>query len=375
LKRGFGVAEFRILTSIGEIPAARWNACVPESVEEHACLTAIERANIPGFTMLYILIEEKGELLAVASAFTTAYNLETMMDGQGARIVARLRRSFPRLLAPRLACLGSPCTETAAIGFHPKLHAGERSDCALLLLLGLSEIAAQQDCALLGIKDLDAAGEVALSEVLDLHGYVGAAGQAVAWLPIDFQDVDEYLGRLSRATRRGLRRKLRNSADVRVERRSSISDVTEQIFALYRATLNRAAQRFEELTPLYFTSLLEEMQGRATCTLYFVQDELIAANFLIEDKGILLDKYWCMADAGRDHDLYYLSWINNIRYALERGLSRYQAGQANVGLKRSLGCRFDETVTHVRHRNPLCNRALRLAVPWLAGGQSLQEAA
>lgn len=368
------MAETRILESIREIPAERWNGCLPDTVEDHSCLAAIERADLPGFTLRYILVEEEGELLAAASAFATSYNLETMMDGQGGRIVARLRRSFPKLLAPRLACLGSPCTETAAIGFRSGLSAAQRGRCAESLLQGLSRVAAEQDCVLLGAKDLDS-GEAALSVALAQEGFVGLSGQAIAWLPIDFADVDEYLGRLSRATRRGLRRKLKNSAAVRVERRTSIGNVAERIFALYRATLSRADHRFEELTPSYFTAFLEEMQGRASCTLYTVEEELIAANFLIEDKGMLLDKYWCMADSGRDHDLYYLSWVENVRYALDHGLGRYQAGQANVGLKRSLGCRFDETFTYVRHRNALCNRALRLAVPWLAGEQPLAKAA
>ncbi len=367
--------EARIVSSIGEIAPALWNACVPHTAEDHACLVAIERAALPGFTLSYIVVEEGGRVLAVAPAFVTAYPLDTMMEGAGARIVGRLRQSLPRLLAPSLACLGSPCTETAGIRFAPHLGAAERREIAPLFLAALGDIGAANRCALLGLKDLAPEEASALSTALAGEHYLPTSGQPVAWLAIEFGTVDEYLGQLSRATRRSLRRKLKSSGTVRVERRTSIDDVAARVFALYGATLDRAANRFEELTPAYFTGLLETMAGRAHCTLYYVGDALLAANVLIEDGDTLLDKYWCMADAGRAHDLYYLSWIANIGYCLDRGLSRYQAGQASPDLKRSLGCRFDATTTYVRHRNPLCHGALRMALPWLAGGEPVARAA
>lgn len=367
--------EVRILSAIGEISAARWDACVPRTVEDHACLLAIERAALPGFTLNYIVVEDAGRAVAVAPAFVTVFPLDTMMDGAGARIVGHLRHSLPSLLAPRLACLGSPCTETAGIRFAPELGVPERAGVGRLLLAALADLGAAQGCALLGLKDLAGDEDAALSVALADEHYLPIAGQAVAWLPIAFTSVEAYLSQLSRATRRGLRRKLKASGDVRIERRTCVDDVAAEVFALYRATLNRAAHRFEELTPAYFTSLLETMTGRAHCTLYHVGDELLAANMLIEDGGMLLDKYWCMADAGRAHDLYYLSWTANVGYCIERGLSRYQAGQASPALKRSLGCRFDRTTTYVRHRNPLLHRALRAALPWIAGDQPLNHAA
>lgn len=367
--------EIRVLTSIADVDAVRWNECGPRTMEDHAYLLAVERAGLSGFTLRYIVVEEAGGFLAVAPAFVSAYPLDTMMEGRSARIVGRLRQGLPRLLAPRLACLGSPCTETADVRFATDLAPEDRRAAASLVLDGLTGIGAASDCALLGLKDLAADEEAALTHALRGERYLPTAGQPVAWLPIDFATIDHYLARLSRATRRSLRRKLKGWAAVRVERRTCIDDVVSRVFALYRATLRRADHRFEELTPAYFTGLLRTMAGRAHCTLYSVGDELLAANFLIDDGETLLDKYWCMADAGRDHHLYYLSWMANIRHCLDHEFARYQVGQADTELKRSLGCRFDITTTYVRHRNPLCHGALRVALPWLAGRELLAEVA
>lgn len=366
--------EARVLRSIGEVPAEWWDGCEPHLVEDHAYLRAVEAAALPGFTMRTLVVTHDGHLLAAAPAFVTRYPLDTMMEGTGARLVASLRRGLPALLAPRLACLGSPCTETARVRFARGLDAATRRAAAASLVAGLAMLEAEEDCTLLGTKDLALDEAPELSRALAAAGYLATSGQPIAVLPIDFPDTNTYLARLSRATRRSLRRKLRTADAVRIERRTDVDDVAGEVHALYRATLGRAAHRFEELTPAYFTGVLAAMPGRAHMTLYRVGDELLAANLLIADGDTLLDKYWYMADAGRAHHLYHFSWIENIHFCLGAGLTRYQAGQANADAKASLGCRLEPTTTYVRHRNALCNGALRVALPWI-GGEPIARAA
>lgn len=366
--------EALVLRSVAEVPAQWWDTCEPHLAEDHAYLRAVEQAALPGFTMRALVVTYGERLLAAAPAFVTRYPLDTMMEGTGARVIAGLRRGLPALLAPRLACLGSPCTETAGVRFARGLDTTTRCAAAASLVARLAMLGAEEDCALLGAKDLAADTAPEMVGALGAAGYLVTSGQPIAVLPIDFPDVEAYLASLSRATRRGLRRKLRSADAVRIERRTNIDDIVGRVHALYRATLDRAVHRFEELTPAYFTAVLAAMPGRAHVTLYYVGDELLAANLLVADAGILLDKYWCMADAGRVHGLYHLSWIENIRHCLQAGLTRYQAGQANANAKLSLGCRLEPTTTHVRHRNALCNGALRVALPWI-GGEPVARAA
>ena len=359
------MAEARIDESISQLTAAWWDACEPHCAEDHAYLSAVEQAVLPGFTMRTLVVLSGDRLLAAAPAFVTRYPLDTMMEGAGARMVAGLRRRLPDLLAPRLASLGSPCTETAGVRWAPELDAATQGAAAAALVAGLAKLGAEEDCTLFGVKDLAADAAPEMLDAIGAAGYLATSGQPIAQLPIDFANVDAYVAGLSRATRRGLRRKLRSAEAVRIERRTNIDDVLDRVHGLYRATLSRAVHRFEELTPAYFTAVLAAMPGRAHATLYYVGEELLAANLLIADGCTLLDKYWCMADAGRAHCLYHLSWMENIRHCLEAGLTRYQAGQANADAKQSLGCQLEPTTTHVRHRNAFCHRALRFALPWI----------
>jgi hypothetical protein len=160
-----------------------------------------------------------------------------------------------------------------------------------------------------------------------------------------------------------MRRKLRSQSAVRVERRHNIDDVVDEVIALYAQTRRRAELQFEELTPEYFRGVLAQVPG-ASCALYFVHDRLLAANLLIENRQVLLDKFFCMdAEAGRTFNLYFLSWFANIEYGLQRGLRRYLSGQAGYASKLRLGSELGRTWLYFRHRNALINAALQVLAP------------
>ncbi|MFZ8406833.1 hypothetical protein ACO1L8_14415, partial [Staphylococcus aureus] len=71
------------------------------------------------------------------------------------------------------------------------------------------------------------------------------------------------------------------------------------------------------------------MPDRAYCTLYWEGDRLLAANLLLRGDDTLLDKFFFMdGERGRELNLYFLSWMQNVDYCLRHGLKRYQSGQA-----------------------------------------------
>src|SRR6185369_2939729 len=115
---------------------------------------AVEAAGIEGFRWRYLLLEEGAHLLAAAPAFLTDYPLETTLAGPARRVADGLRRVAPDVLTLRLACVGSPCTETAPLGFDPGVAAADRPVLLRRLLTAFSEAAGQARCGLLGVKDV-----------------------------------------------------------------------------------------------------------------------------------------------------------------------------------------------------------------------------
>ncbi|MBB3456801.1 hypothetical protein FHT86_005112 [Rhizobium sp. BK313] len=351
--------------SIRAVGRDAWNACFHDQVEDYDCLLAIEEAGIGGFEWRYITIVEDGRVSAVMPAFLCLYALDTTLeDGLLRKAVRRVRQRFPGFLTLRLACLGSPCTETGTVGFHPDVPPERREVLFAELLSYFEQLAATEDCALMGLKDIPQPVAAALDGPLSARRYAMIGGLPTAWLDIDFKSIDEYLARLSSGTRKDMRRKLKSFAQVRVEIRTDFGDFLPEVMALYHDTRNRSEWQFEELTIDYFEGILSHMRGRSFCAFYFVEDRLLAANLIVHDGRVAIDKFFCMdGEEGRPYNLYFLSWFTNLRYCLEHGIGRYQSGQAYYENKVRLGSKLTANAMFFRHRNPVLQKILRLVSP------------
>ncbi|NTF82741.1 GNAT family N-acetyltransferase [Rhizobium rhizogenes] len=354
--------------SIRAVGRDAWNACFRGQVEDYDCLLAIEEADIDGFEWRYITIVEDGRVSAAMPVFLCPYALDTTLeDGRLRKAVRRIRQRFSGFLTLRLACLGSPCTETGAVGFHPDVPPERRAVLFAELLSFFEELAATEECSLMGIKDIPAPVTAEFGGLLSGRGYASIGGLPTAWLDMDFKTIDEYLARLSSGTRKDMRRKLKSFEQVRVEMRTDFGDFLPEVMALYHDTRNRSEWQFEELTPAYFEGILARMRGRSFCAFYFVEDRLLAANLIVHDENIAIDKFFCMGgEAGRPYNLYFLSWFTNLRYCLDHGIGRYQSGQAYYENKVRLGSQLTANTMFFRHRNPVLQKILRLVSPLLS---------
>jgi predicted N-acyltransferase len=369
------VAKARVIQSINDVARERWDACFPGRLENHDYLAAVEAAGLPGFEWRYVLVEEDERVLAAAPAFFTDYRLDTTLTAFGRGLVSATRRLAQCAFTVRLASLGSPCAEDVSLGFHPTVGGPQRQRLLRAMVKAFETAAMESGCWLLAVKDAPHS-EGLWAEFARSAGYQASPGMPSAELPIDFPDIDTYLARLSAATRKDMRRKLKAMADLRIEQRNDIAGLEDRVMELYRQTRRRSDMQFEELTPAYFSGVLHRLGDRASCVLYYAGDDLLGFNLLLRDGETLLDKFFCMeSERGPQHNLYFVSWFTNIRLCLEAGLKRYQSGQAGYGAKVRLGSRLAPTQMYFRHRRALVNSALRWAAPLLADDPTGQSGA
>ena len=361
------MAEARVVSSITEVGRDPWEACFGGALEAYDYLQAVEEAGLPGFEHRYAIAEEGGRILAVAPGFFTDYRLETTLGALGRRIVGVTRRLAPRAFTVRMACLGSPCTEDVRLGFANGLRPERRPAILRSLLSAFEAAATDAGCWLLAVKDAPEADRAIWRAATVGSGYQRAPGMPTAVLPLDgFADMDGYLASLSRATRKDMRRKLKAAGALRIEVVHELGGLEHRVLELYRQTRARSDLQFEDLTAAYFSGVLARMGGRALCVLYWLGEELVACNLLLQDGATLLDKFFCMETArGPALNLYFVSWFTNVRLCLERGLHVYQSGQAAYGNKLRLGSRLAGADLYFRHRRPLVNLVLAWAAPRL----------
>ena len=197
-------------------------------------------------------------------------------------------------------------------------------------------------------------------------GFVVVEGQALAYVPIDFTSTDEFLARQSHARRKNLRRKLRSAQQLEIEAiptgdaRFGDDALLAHLYELYLNVYRQSEIHFDLLTAAFFRAVLQDNSIDGVVFLYRANRELIGYNLCVCRESLLIDKYVGFAyPQARDYNLYAVSWLHNIDYALNHGLRYYIAGWTDPDVKRELGARFTFTQHAVYVRNPVLRTLLK----------------
>ncbi len=353
--------------TIAAIDRLSWNTCFANMLEDYDYFLAIERSNIIGFKHIYYVLQEGLQILCCIPAFITVYDLATTAQGIIRKAIQTFDAIKPGWLSLRLACLGSPETEACSIGMHPSLNLQARQKTLTQLLNFFEQDAKAQNCNIFAIKDVSEPDRLCYGDTLKQKHFCDIASLPTAIMPITFKTLDEYFSSLSRITRKDLKRKMKQRIAVRVEHRRNVDDLLPEILAMYLETKNRSEWQFEELSADYFQQVLAVMGERALCSIYYVNDQPIAANLMLIDEHTLLDKFFCMrGEMGRQYNLYFLSWLENLELCLQHGIQIYQSGQAAYKTKLRLGSKLIHNWIYFKHRNWLLDAVLKMLAPLFA---------
>lgn len=303
-----------------------------------------------------------------APAFVARFDLLTTADDALRRRVAALPlyRLWGRLLRPRTCFIGTTVSEYALF------PAGVDADA--LVREWLADFARQH--AFLIVKDipqesplLDQASNAsarAIAAACADAGFVLLEGQALAWVPIDFESTDDYLARLSPSRRKDIRRKLRARTELEIvevptgDAFFADAAVRDEFYARYLDVYRQSEIHFDLLTREFFDAVLQDASLDGTVFVYRDAGRVIGWNLCFVVGDSLVDKYVGFAyPEARERNLYFVSWMHNLDYALRRGLACYIAGWTDPQIKSYLGARFTFTRHAVRPRNRLLRAALR----------------
>jgi len=202
------------------------------------------------------------------------------------------------------------------------------------------------------------------------EGFLVVDGQALAYVPIDFADEEDYLMRLSSGRRRDLRRKLRARDKLHLEieptgsARFDDEEFVLRLYAQYLAVYEQSTLHFDLLSPEFFAAVLRDPRLEGRVFLYFHEGTLIGYNLCFLWRDMLIDKYIGFDyAASRAFNLYFVSWFENLAFARHEGLRYYVAGWTDPEIKAYLGARFTFTRHAIAVRSPLLRLLLRRLAP------------
>lgn len=299
--------------------------------------------------------------------FTTDFNLLTTLDlPVKKRIESTLGYSYwGRFLHLKTCFIGTTVTE-----YSPLISSLPVSD----LLQQLKQRIGQQSLTI--IKDLPINSPLLTArenlysqqfiEVAERAGFLAIEGQALAYVPIDFENREDYLVKFSKSRRKNLKRKLKSLDDLRVE----ILDTGAQQFAqhAFRAQLyqlflnvyNQSEVHFDLLTAEFFDEILQDAENGGKVFLYWKSQILVGYNICFVYQGNLVDKYIGLNyPLAIEYNLYFISWFINLDYAKQHHLKFYIAGWTDPEVKAQLGAKFTFTRHLVWIKQPILRFVLR----------------
>jgi uncharacterized protein len=283
--------------------------------------------------------------------------LSTFVEGWIKKSLKVAGRLLPSIFHPRILGVGLLVGEWSEIGIDPHIDKGTLDEACTMAFDALKTLAAELKCDITALYNFNQYSKLP-EQVSKQFNRVQC--QSCARLPINFNNLEDFLARFSKVARKGLRRKMRVAPEVRVIHSRDISPFLGRIYLLYLETVKRSPIAFGVHHRLFFEKICERIPD-AEYTLYFVQEKLVAFNLLIVKQQGMVDKYFCMNyELGRKYNLYVISWLENVRTCVERKIPVYQTGQGAEKTKAHLGATFIPSYVLFKHRQPVFDRLLSL---------------
>ena len=343
------------LPRLDGVSGAELRRLFPEPSSTPGLLSLLQESGIDGFRLRSIVVSKNEAPILLLPLFESRFDLSTFAEGWIKRSLRAAGRLVPSMFSPRILGVGLLVGEWSEIGIDPQIDAGTLETAWKMALGALQALAAELNSDITAFYNFNHHGKLP-GEVFSSFNRVPCL--PCARLPITFRSLEEYVSGLSRNTRKDLRRKMRVSHEVRVIRSRDISPLLDRIYKLYRQTVERCPMALGVHNRLFLEEVCARVPG-AEYTLYFVREELVAFNLLVVKKEAMVDKYFCMNyELGRKYNLYFLSWLENIRYCVEQGIPLYHAGQGAEKTKARLGAMSIPSLILFKHRRPAIDRFL-----------------
>ncbi|MEI8348116.1 MAG: GNAT family N-acetyltransferase, partial [Pseudomonadota bacterium] len=192
-------------------------------------------------------------------------------------------------------------------------------------------------------------------------GFEILSGEALAYVPINFKTVEDYLNRLSKSRKKDLKRKLKSLAKIDVQEVDTgdvffTQENIDYLYQLYLNVYNASYIHFDLMSREFFQKIFQDSHCPGKVFLYRVkgQEKIIAFNLCFIHENNLVDKYVGFKyPESQNYNLYFVSWFYNLDYCLRNKLNNFIAGWTDPEVKAYLGAQHTMTYHAAYVKNSL----------------------
>ncbi len=356
-------ATIRIATRNEIAASPHWQTAFAGERKDHRYYELIEDTLNGDFSYGYLAVESGGVIRAVQPYIVVDQDLLAGTGGFAQKLVAPVRRLWPRFLRARTLMVGCAAGEG-------HLDGGELSEDLIGQLLGrsLTTLARQLKCALVVLKEFPTRYRAPLACLRD-YGFTRVPSMPMTTLNIEYKDFDDYLSRnLSPATRGKVRRKLRVAEraqpPITMTVETDATAIVDDIYPLYEKVFERSPMQFEKLTKEFLSDIGKRMPDKVRFFVWRQDARIIAFGLCTIQADNICHEYVGFDYAvAFDLNLYYRVFHDIIEWAIANGYKRFYSGSLNYDPKWHLRQSLYPIDLYVRHSSGPINAALKRLLP------------
>lgn len=349
----------KVVRKITEVPREEWDAVFPPTLEGYSFFKTLDEVPFHPFSFFYVLVYRGESLVGATVCFLMDYPLDTTVQGalkSASNVVKKIAPGFFNLKV--LVC-GMPMSQ-GRIGCAKSEDAGEIFE---VIYDCLEQLAEEQKVPVVAFKDFDKEYDALLTP-LEKRGFYRFQTMPTTLMEIRSKNFEEYMKTLSRASRDGLKRKLKridSRPPLDLEITTHPGAALDELYALYLQTVYSHDQMSFEVVPKeFFRRISENMPEETKFFLWRKDGKLLAFAFCLFSKDYFIDYYLGFDYAvAHDYHLYFIRFRDLMNWCIRRGIKTYEMGCTNYESKRRLGFQFAPFWTYAKCRNRFLNPFFR----------------
>lgn len=349
-----------IKDQLNPVSAAEWGYLFPGSPNTYETIDLVQKSRIKEFTFHSILVRVQNRPVLLLPLFQTNHYLGATLEGKLRELADRVNKTFPALLHMRLLRVGIVDQQWGEIGYDRQLSFAQLNKAWDLALLALDMFCDTQKVQLMAFTEFTP--ETGWMLPMDkLADFSIADGAPFIQIPVVFKTIEDYLMSLPRDTRHFLRRSVRKSAPVETIRTREPGQWVEQIYSLYLRQVERSELNLNGTQNKAYFENACQLDPSAEYFLYALGDRLVGFELVCRLPGCLLSKFVAIdSGPGREHNLYFRSWMELVTYAIKDGIPVIDLGCTGEDLKTKLGdALVVPSYVMFKHRNRLINSLIQ----------------
>ena len=354
----------KIFRKIEQIPEAEWRSIFPAGVENYNFLKSLDVSGFDQFTFFYLMVYRVEMPVGAISCFTMHFEVDMTVKGILKTIFKLSRKIAPNFMRPKVLMCGIPMGR-GRIGL--KDEGGEVLE---LMRSSLEHLAREEKAKMIIYKDFTKAYDEPFKPLLN-KGYSKVESIPSTEMDLNFNSFDEYLKRLSRVTRDGLKRNLKKAGQlnkIELVVKNELNDKeAKQVHELYLQTFMKQALGFEKLPPYFFKAVSLNMPNETRYFLWRINEDIAAFALCFVKGDYFVDYYLGFNYAlPREYYLYFIRFRDLLKWCIENGIRKYEMGVTSYDVKKRLGFDFIRLYFYIKHFNPLINMMVPVLKLFLA---------